>query len=140
MGSEVEMGSSQSLPGVSAVQLPASPSAQHFGEWRCRARYSSLPDPQDCDWPQCGCDPVATRVLESISESGCYIVREHLPRRQLERLAGVVGYTVDEMAETWALIIEALFFPLENNAADGASSRHEGGLRDEPSPSEEPTP
>lgn len=36
MGSEVEMGSSQSQPGVSAVQSPASPSDQHSGEWRCR--------------------------------------------------------------------------------------------------------
>jgi hypothetical protein len=32
-------------------------------------------DPQDCDWPFCGCDPVAGQVLAAIQESGLEIVR-----------------------------------------------------------------
>jgi hypothetical protein len=27
-------------------------------------------DPQECDWPVCGCDDYATRVIESLQESG----------------------------------------------------------------------
>jgi len=26
-------------------------------------------DPQDCDWPFCGCDPVANKVLTAVEES-----------------------------------------------------------------------
>ncbi len=27
-------------------------------------------DPQDCDWPFCGCDPIANKVLAAVEESG----------------------------------------------------------------------
>jgi hypothetical protein len=55
---------------------PPTPIPDDGGErFRCAARHS-LPEPQDCDWPQCGCDPVATRVLEYIQESGFKIVRD----------------------------------------------------------------
>jgi hypothetical protein len=36
----------------------------------CAARRSSLPDPQDCDWPHCSCDPHAARVMEALHEEG----------------------------------------------------------------------
>lgn len=41
-------------------------------EWRCKARSCNLggSDPQDCDWPFCGCDPKADRVIEALQESG----------------------------------------------------------------------
>ena len=35
---------------------------------RCRARLS-YGDPTDCDWPACGCDPHAARVVEALQES-----------------------------------------------------------------------
>lgn len=38
--------------------------------WKCKARNSWLPEPQDCDWPVCGCDPHANRVIEALGESG----------------------------------------------------------------------
>ena len=31
--------------------------------WRCAARASTDP-PQECDWPICGCDPHANKVLD----------------------------------------------------------------------------
>jgi hypothetical protein len=31
---------------------------------------------QDCDWPWCGCDPVADRVLAAIQDQGLKIVKE----------------------------------------------------------------
>jgi hypothetical protein len=43
---------------------------KHFS---CRARRAGSAGgnlPQDCDWPGCGCDPAATRVLNALEESG----------------------------------------------------------------------
>jgi hypothetical protein len=37
---------------------------------KCKARSSSGPETQDCDWPFCGCDPHADKVIEAIQESG----------------------------------------------------------------------
>ena len=50
--------------------------------FECKARYSGTAGgnpPQDCDWPMCGCDPVANRVLSSIHESGLEIVKKDNP-------------------------------------------------------------
>lgn len=40
--------------------------------WRCAARQQpNGPDtPADCDWPVCGCDPAANKVIEALEESG----------------------------------------------------------------------
>ena len=41
--------------------------------WRCAARHAGTAGgnhPQDCNWPFCGCDPAASRVLEAVEESG----------------------------------------------------------------------
>jgi len=35
----------------------------------CKAQRTADP-PQDCDWPTCGCDPYADKVIESLQESG----------------------------------------------------------------------
>lgn len=34
-------------------------------------------DSADCDWPGCGCDPYAQKVIDAIEESGWKIVKEH---------------------------------------------------------------
>lgn len=53
------------------------PNASEGGEatqaqekFKCKARQSSVPDPQDCDWPVCGCDPYADKVIAALQESG----------------------------------------------------------------------
>lgn len=39
--------------------------------WECAARKNiGANDPQDCDWPVCGCDPHADKVIEALDESG----------------------------------------------------------------------
>lgn len=39
--------------------------------WRCRVREAGKTDPpQDCNWPFCGCDPYAIKVMDAIEESG----------------------------------------------------------------------
>ena len=45
--------------------------------WKCGARQRNIgPEVQDCDWPVCGCDPYASKVLDAIAESGFRIVRD----------------------------------------------------------------
>lgn len=42
----------------------------------CKARTAGSAGgnvPADCDWPFCGCDPTATKVLEAIEESGRFV-------------------------------------------------------------------
>lgn len=38
--------------------------------WECMGRKQSLPEPGECNWPDCGCDPHATKVIESLLEQG----------------------------------------------------------------------
>ena len=42
-------------------------------------------EPMDCDWPVCGCDPAATKVIESLLESGW--ISSWVPQGLEERLA-----------------------------------------------------
>lgn len=57
----------------------AAQSAAPVGEperWKCGARQRHIgPEIQDCDWPVCGCDPYASKVLDAIDENGFQIVR-----------------------------------------------------------------
>lgn len=41
-------------------------------EWKCAARGSNMGagDPQECDWPGCGCDPYADKVIAALGEAG----------------------------------------------------------------------
>lgn len=37
--------------------------------WKCKADPHAV-EPQDCDWPNCGCDPHADRVMHGLREQG----------------------------------------------------------------------
>lgn len=46
--------------------------------WVCGARKQGTAggnDPADCNWPFCGCDPYANKVIAAIEESGCTITQ-----------------------------------------------------------------
>lgn len=48
--------------------------------WRCAAREQGSAggnDPADCDWPVCGCDPAADKVVAALQESG--VLRTRAP-------------------------------------------------------------
>ncbi len=47
--------------------------------FQCKAKNAS-PEPQDCDYPFCGCDPAAERVLSALQEGGYFIAREGAER------------------------------------------------------------
>lgn len=41
--------------------------------WKCAAQQQGTAggnDPAECNWPMCGCDLYATKVVETLSESG----------------------------------------------------------------------
>lgn len=46
--------------------------------WVCAAQKQGTAggnDPADCNWPFCGCDPYANKVLDVITESGYLIAK-----------------------------------------------------------------
>jgi len=55
--------------------------------FQCKARHGGDPvEPQDCDWPHCGCDPAADKVLAALHEEGYLSPKEaQALREQLEQ-------------------------------------------------------
>ena len=47
-------------------------------DWKCRYRNSGVGgnDPQECSWPECGCDPAANRVFQHLDECGFEITKQ----------------------------------------------------------------
>jgi hypothetical protein len=57
------------------VSAPAEAAVGGALPWQCKARIASgANDPQDCNWPLCGCDPYADKVIGALNVSGLYIV------------------------------------------------------------------
>ena len=58
----------------SSVNNPATPEREPKLnlKQKCMAMNAADP-PQDCDWPFCGCDPVAAKVVETLQESGLFV-------------------------------------------------------------------
>jgi hypothetical protein len=54
-------------PWVRWSDVEAAPDGQRF---TCAARRGNTDPPQDCDWPFCGCDSHATKVIETLQECG----------------------------------------------------------------------
>lgn len=53
------------LSAISALTEPPEPA------FTCKARIGAgANDPQDCDWPICGCDPAADKVIAALEEMG----------------------------------------------------------------------
>lgn len=65
--------------------------------WKCQVREAGLTDPpQDCDWPHCGCDPYANRVLEDLDEQGFTVSRKPAPAPEIK--GGLTEEQACEMA------------------------------------------
>lgn len=55
-------------------------------KWECKAQKNPSPggiEPQDCDWPWCGCDPAMEAILKELPEHGLTIQPER-PRPKLK--------------------------------------------------------
>lgn len=48
------------------------PGLHEKAKWKCGADRSGIGGnmPQDCDWPNCGCDETATKVIDALQEQG----------------------------------------------------------------------
>jgi len=58
------------LPIFTKDDVAAALSAAPVETWKCAARKQSLPEPADCGWPTCGCDPHADKVIAALEEQG----------------------------------------------------------------------
>lgn len=72
---------------ILSAMLSAAPTISPIGGEgvQCRAR-NSYPDPLDCDWPHCGCDPHAERVMAALEEEGLTLVPSTSPRGRVADL------------------------------------------------------
>ncbi|MBM7046086.1 hypothetical protein [Rhizobium lusitanum] len=67
---EVARPGDKSVDGSDPFPVYASPSDD---AWTCAARKQGTTggnDPADCNWPMCGCDPYADKVIAALEESG----------------------------------------------------------------------
>lgn len=53
-----------------AVIAPIIQKAMDAPKWECAARKNATPNPVDCNWPHCGCDPHADKVIAALEEEG----------------------------------------------------------------------
>jgi hypothetical protein len=65
---------------ASPAPTPAPATDSEPVAWQCMGRKQSLPEPGECNWPDCGCDPHATKVIESLMEQGWTSPRESQQR------------------------------------------------------------
>jgi hypothetical protein len=101
---------------------------------KCMARL--LPganDPQDCDWPCCGCDPYADKVVAALLEAGYRI--ELPPPSQHNSDKELMHRLQEQVADAYcagavsrnvaAYLLRALGEELADPILDGIDSRHE---------------
>lgn len=82
--------------------------------FRCKAREQGTAggnDPADCDWPKCGCDPYAERVIDALEEAGALRTTES-ESPSLTRLKAAAADLVKPKGER-------TFFTLHAPAAGG---------------------
>jgi hypothetical protein len=97
-------------------------------------------DPADCDWPWCGCDEHADKVLAAIQEEGKVIVSEDLLRRLVAEYDGIIdsewgtGHAQPKLA-AWPPVLhemQAFLTKLDAQAQDGALQTNGPGGEPEP--------
>jgi hypothetical protein len=52
--------------------------------WQCAARKQALPEPADCNWPFCDCDPYASKVITAIEEAGFPLGARTPPENEMD--------------------------------------------------------
>ena len=76
-GADLRLARDALLDTLRPLIQPPSPSANTTAQpaWKCAARNCNMGDnyPAECDWPTCGCDPYADKVIAALQE------REQLP-------------------------------------------------------------
>lgn len=89
---------------------------QEEERWKCGARQRHIgSEVQDCDWPVCGCDPYASKVLDAIAESGFKIVRDDpsVPNGPTGRVKEQPSYGLGGITKPWDPVSEEMQRGLE---------------------------
>ena len=75
----------------------AQPYHRYRESYECGARKQSLPEPADCNWPFCGCDEHANKVIEALQESGWNLTIETIREaRILHVIADAINRAFNE--------------------------------------------
>lgn len=77
-------------------------------KFECAARKQGLPEPADCSWPTCGCDPYASKVIESLEEQGALNTHPPAPAVGAEEVARIIEGNEHWTARTKANAILSL--------------------------------
>lgn len=87
-----------SLGAAKAREMATAVDEALAGQWKCAASISiGAHDPQECDWPVCGCDPAANKVIDGLADRGL------LASDGIEAAAVLVGeWTIDHHQRTHA--------------------------------------
>lgn len=81
-------------------------------KWKCGADRSGIGGnmPQDCDWPNCGCDETATKVIEALQEQGWMPVPRVPNRMRPEKASNKSGVDyIRELVSYCGLTQQAIF-------------------------------
>lgn len=70
--------------------------------FKCAAR-NSYPDPLDCDWPHCGCDERASKVVEALIEEGWGRLHNALPAQDV---GGLEAGDLADDRDSWRRVAE----------------------------------
>lgn len=91
--------------------------------WECAARRSvGANDPQDCNWPLCGCDDHANKVIETLNESGFYVVPGELTSEMLAAAIKAWGTMTYQTAT--AVMMNTLYKAMVERSQKPASDTH----------------
>ena len=105
-----------------------------MAKYKCAARNGSVGanQPQDCNWPVCGCDPVANKVLDTLDEMGYFNAGKAIVKKAAVAEASTEVYLGGRQAGRYAAHDGSFGFPSagsENYAHynGGWKSRYVGG-------------
>lgn len=78
--------------------------------WKCKAQ-PTADTPQDCDWPWCGCDPHADKVIAAIQENDFAMLpmstlRDHIKASIKVGAPGLADIMIDAIVRSTMLKVE----------------------------------
>lgn len=106
---------------------PSDTEVEQTAKWTCAALKQSLPEPADCDWPFCGCDEHASKVISALEECGALKDRSEVAE-QVHPTETRIQPT-DEAVENLAIAIRTKIHE-DHYASESVGSWVDGDLDD----------
>ncbi len=96
--------------------------------YMCSASKQSLPELADCDWPFCGCDPVAQRVLDAIHESGFELIRPAFTPEVEKGAINAMAKTIEDVANQSGCLMTPVVARWIASAISAEANHEIGGI------------